>query len=95
MFTENKSGTERCDRSDIIRRLITKEWCVLRVWKGDYGGCECVLRAAGKCSYSLGIGLGNNRNFHKKYLLFNVIQILDFGSFCGTTQIEKSGCEIS
>jgi hypothetical protein len=25
-----------------------------------------VLRAAGKCTYSLGVGRGDNRNLHKK-----------------------------
>jgi hypothetical protein len=66
-FSENKSGTERGDRSDIIGRHITKEWFVVRVQKGDYDGCKCVCVAGSRQVFlQLGGWAGDNGNFHKK-----------------------------
>jgi hypothetical protein len=53
-FSENKSRTEKDDRSDIIGRLITKERLVLRVEKGDYGGLCCGQQASVPTVWELG-----------------------------------------
>jgi hypothetical protein len=57
-FSENKSTTERGDVSDISGCLITKAWCVLRLWKGDYGGCKWIYVAGSRQGVPAAWGLG-------------------------------------